>query len=45
VLGIGQLIVAALFLVRRDDRSARRLLRASLLYLPSWMMLLLVLSP
>lgn len=31
---------AAAFLVRRNDRSARLLLRASLLYLPAWMVVL-----
>jgi protoheme IX farnesyltransferase len=44
VLGIGQMIAATLFLIRRDDRSARRLLRASLLYLICWMGLLLMVA-
>jgi protoheme IX farnesyltransferase len=44
VLGVGQLVAAALFLLRRDDRSARRLLRASLAYLICWMGLLLLVS-
>jgi heme o synthase len=44
VLGIGQVIAATLFLVHRDDRSARRLLRASLLYLICWMGLLLMVA-
>ncbi len=41
-LGVGQVAVAANFLVWRDDRSARRLLRASLVYLPCWMGLLVL---
>jgi heme o synthase len=44
VLGIGQVIVATLFLAHRDDRSARRLLRTSLLYLICWMGLLLMVA-
>lgn len=44
VLGIGQVIAATLFLIHRDDRSARRLLRASLLYLICWMGLLLMVA-
>ena len=44
VLGIGQLACAALFLVNTSDRSARRLLRASLIYLPL-LLALLVLIP
>jgi protoheme IX farnesyltransferase len=43
-LGIGQVIAATLFLIHRDDRSARRLLRASLLYLICWMGLLLMVA-
>lgn len=43
-LGVAQVIAATLFLVRRDDRSARRLLRASLLYLICWMGLLLMVA-
>jgi heme o synthase len=35
LLGAGQLAYAALFLRRRNDRTARRLLRATLLYLPA----------
>lgn len=35
VLGVGQLVCAGLFLTRLDERSARRLLRASLVYLPA----------
>ncbi len=44
LLGVGQLICAVLFLVRLDETSARRLLRASLIYLPA-VMLLLMLGP
>jgi protoheme IX farnesyltransferase len=44
LLSAGQLVAAMVFLCRRDDGSARRLLRASLLYLPSWMGLLAMLS-
>jgi protoheme IX farnesyltransferase len=44
LLGIGQMIAATLFLIHRDDRSARRLLRASLLYLICWMGLLLMVA-
>ena len=44
VLGAGQLAAAALFMRRRDERSARRLLRASLVYLPCWMGLLLMVA-
>jgi heme o synthase len=44
VLGGLQAAAAVLFLLRRDDRSARRLLRASLLYLTCWMALLLMVS-
>jgi protoheme IX farnesyltransferase len=44
LLGAGQLAAAIAFLVRRDDRSASRLLRASLLYLTCWMGLLLIVA-
>jgi protoheme IX farnesyltransferase len=44
LLGAGQLSAATMFLVRRDDRSARRLLRASLAYLMCWMGLLLLVA-
>lgn len=37
VLNVLFLLAAAMFLRRRTDRSARRLLRASLLYLPAWL--------
>jgi protoheme IX farnesyltransferase len=43
-LGIGQVLAATMFLIHRDDRSARRLLRASLLYLICWMGLLLMVA-
>ncbi len=44
LLGAGQVAAATLFLINRDDASARRLLRASLVYLPSWMGLLLIIA-
>ena len=44
VLGIGQLVCAILFSLQKDDPAARRLLMASLLYLPA-MMCLLALGP
>jgi protoheme IX farnesyltransferase len=44
VLGGFQALAAVLFLIHRDDRSARRLLRASLVYLICWMGLLLMVS-
>jgi protoheme IX farnesyltransferase len=43
-LGAGQVAAAAAFLVCRNDRSARRLLRTTLIYLPCWMGLLWMLS-
>ena len=43
-LGVGQLCCAAMFLVRLDERAARLLLRASLVYLPL-LLLLLMLGP
>jgi protoheme IX farnesyltransferase len=42
VLGLGQLGFAAAFLAARDERSARRLLRASLVYLPALLVLLMM---
>ncbi len=42
VLGILQAACAAAFLHRRDDRSARRLLHASLVHLPAVLLILLV---
>jgi protoheme IX farnesyltransferase len=44
-LGVGQLLCAVLFLMKLDDRSARRLLRASLIYLPALLMLLVLATP
>lgn len=44
LLGVGQLILSIEFFRSRDEQRARRLLRASLIYLPS-MLLLLVLHP
>jgi protoheme IX farnesyltransferase len=44
LLGVGQLAAAVAFLFGRNDFSARRLLRASLVYMVSWMGLLLLLS-
>ena len=44
LLGLAQLACAVSFLMRLDDVSARRLLRASLVYLPA-VMLLLMLGP
>jgi protoheme IX farnesyltransferase len=44
VLGAMQVIAATMFLFHRDDRSARRLLRASLFYLMCWMGLLLMVA-
>lgn len=45
LLGVGQLACAVHFLMKRDDRSARRLLRASLVYLPALMLLLVLVTP
>ncbi len=39
-IGLAQLVCAALFFRRLDEASARRLLRASLLYLPAILCLL-----
>jgi protoheme IX farnesyltransferase len=44
LLGAMLVAAAAVFLMRRDDRSARRLLRASLIYLICWMGLLLMVA-
>ncbi len=44
VLGSGQATAAVLFLARRDDWSARWLLRASLVYLTCWMGLLVMVA-
>jgi heme o synthase len=43
-LGMVQVAAAVAFLIHRDDRSARRLLRASLVYLIGWMGLLLLVA-
>ncbi len=43
-LGIAQLACAIQFALLRDDDSARRLLRASLLYLPAWLAMLLIVT-
>jgi heme o synthase len=45
LLGLGQLAAAIWFARRLDEQSARLLLRASLIYLPAILVLLLVLSP
>ncbi len=44
LLGLGQAAAAAWFLLRRDDVSARWLLRASLVYLTCWMGLLVMVA-
>ncbi len=44
-LALGQLIAAVVFMIRLDDVSARRLLRASLIYLPSLLLLLMLATP
>jgi protoheme IX farnesyltransferase len=44
VLGLAQVATAVLFLLRRDDWSARWLLRASLIYLTCWMGLLIMVA-
>ncbi|RIK72042.1 MAG: protoheme IX farnesyltransferase, partial [Planctomycetota bacterium] len=44
LLGGCQLLLAIRFALQRDDLSARRLLRASLIYLPAWMGLQLMVS-
>lgn len=44
VLGAMQIAAAVMFLAHREDRSARRLLRASLIYLICWMGLLLMVA-
>ena len=43
-LGCIQLALAVRFALRRDDRSARLLLRTTLLYLPAWMVMLLIVT-
>ena len=44
ILGMLQLATATMFLAARNDQSARRLLRASLVYLPCWLGLLLMVN-
>jgi heme o synthase len=44
ILGAAQLAAAGLFLFHRNERTARRLLRASLVYLTCWMGLLLLVA-
>jgi len=44
VLGVIQLGLAVRFALWRDDASARLLLRATLLYLPAWMAMLLIVT-
>jgi heme o synthase len=44
LLGAGQFALAIQFALRRDDRSARQLLRATLLYLPAWLTMLLIVA-
>jgi protoheme IX farnesyltransferase len=44
VLGAAQAAAATMFLLERNDRTARRLLRASLAYLICWMGLLLLVA-
>lgn len=44
VLGLMQVAAAVMFLIYPEDRSARRLLRASLVYLTCWMGLLLLVT-
>jgi heme O synthase-like polyprenyltransferase len=44
LLGAAQLALAIRFAMNRDDSSARPLLRASLLYLPAWLTMLLVVT-
>ena len=45
LLGSGYFVCAVLFLIHMDDVSARRLLRASLVYLPALMLALMLASP
>jgi protoheme IX farnesyltransferase len=44
LLAVGLVAAAVLFMIRRDDRSARVLLRARLVYLICWMGLLLIVA-
>jgi len=43
LLGLGQVLCALLFLLSREEQTARRLLRASLIYLPAQLLLLVCL--
>jgi protoheme IX farnesyltransferase len=43
-LGLVQLALALRFAWRRDDPNARRLLRVTLLYLPAWLVVLLMVT-
>lgn len=43
-LGLVQLALAMHFAMNRDEASARRLLRVTLLYLPAWMVVLLMVT-
>ena len=44
ILGAAQLVAALYFMARRNDVSARWLLRSTLLYLPCWMLLLVMVA-
>jgi heme o synthase len=44
ILGLAQLGLATRFALCRDDRSARQLLRGTLLYLPAWLGILLMVT-
>jgi len=43
-LGVIQLVLAVRFALVRDEKSARLLLRTTLLYLPAWMAMLLIVT-
>ncbi len=43
-IGVVQLALAVRFALQRDEASARSLLRATLLYLPAWMAMLLIVT-
>lgn len=45
LLGVAQLYVAFRFFIKRNDLTARHLLRASLLYLPAWLLTLCLCAP
>jgi protoheme IX farnesyltransferase len=44
LLGAAQLALAIQFALRRDEPSARALLRGTLLYLPAWLMVLVIVT-